>query len=473
MIFKNRQHAGQKLAHELAHQLARELTDTCERESLLVLGVPRGGVPVAFEVAQYLHAPLDVLLSRKLGVPGQEELAFGAIAANGGRYIDEGIVAAAGLTPDAIEKITRATEKKLQERARIYREGRPALSVEGRTVILIDDGVATGASLFAAVQALRNMNPARVIVAVPVATSHACNRLRLYCDRVVALDTPEDFYAVGQFYDDFSQVSDEQVVDLLRRADQALPAAAATGDCPAPSFGAEAGNAHHEILIKAGSVTLEGILGLPLHPKGLVLFAHGSGSSRHSARNRYVADYLQSHGIATLLFDLLTRDEERVDRVTSEHRFNIELLVERLVAVTQWTRENPLINKLALAYFGASTGAAAALVAAAQLPGVIAGVVSRGGRPDLAGEALKQVRCPSLLIVGGLDNQVIELNEAAMRELQTPDKKLIIIRGATHLFEEPGCLEQVAYASARWLAALFAVAQAADAPKATLRKRSA
>ncbi len=449
MIFKNRQHAGLKLAQELA-----DLEGT---KDLLVLGLPRGGIPVAFEVAQRLHAPLDVFLSRKLGVPGQEELAFGAVAANGGRYLDEEIVASVRLEPDEIEKITHATEKTLEERARIYREGRSPLQVEGRTVVLVDDGVATGASIYAAMRALQGMKPKSLIVAVPVASRSACNRLRRHADRLVVLYAPENFYAVGQFYEDFSQVPDAEVVDLLRRADKAFAMVGVAGDCPGNQHSLQSamGNTHHEIVIKADDVSLEGLLGLPFGATAIVLFAHGSGSSRHSARNHYVAEYLQSHGIATLLFDLLTADEERVDRISCEHRFNIDLLAERLIAVTRWIRKNPLTRSLRVAYFGASTGAAAAFVAAAALPESIAAVVSRGGRPDLAGEALDKVRAPSLLIVGSRDEQVIALNRTALDKLQCENKEIILVRGATHLFEEPGCLEQVAFAATDWLSSIF------------------
>ncbi|HEY6095496.1 MAG TPA: dienelactone hydrolase family protein [Gallionellaceae bacterium] len=199
------------------------------------------------------------------------------------------------------------------------------------------------------------------------------------------------------------------------------------------------------VRIPADSVLLEGDLTLPLNPLGVVLFAHGSGSSRHSPRNTYVAGILQQSGIATLLFDLLTREED-LDYAT---RFDIPLLTRRLLAATAWIRQSPQANALKIGYFGASTGAAAALQAAAADP-AIAAVVSRGGRPDLAGEsALQRVQSPTLLIVGGDDYGVIELNEQA-RALMRCEKKLELVPRATHLFEEPGTLEQAARLAARW-----------------------
>ncbi len=183
-----------------------------------------------------------------------------------------------------------------------------------------------------------------------------------------------------------------------------------------------------------------------------MLFAHGSGSSRHSSRNQFVARALNKAGLATLLFDLLTRAEEAIDLRTAQHRFDIGLLVERLVHATRWTRQNAATREMRVGYFGASTGGAAALVAAAQLPHEIGAVVSRGGRPDLAGEALPWVQAPTLLIVGGEDDVVIDLNEAARAQMKC-DVKLEIIPGATHLFEEPGALERVAQLAAEWFVA--------------------
>jgi len=211
-----------------------------------------------------------------------------------------------------------------------------------------------------------------------------------------------------------------------------------------------------EVSVGAGKVTLEGTLAIPRGATGVVLFAHGSGSSRHSPRNRYVAGVLQSRGTATLLFDLLTRKEESVDEWTAELRFNIKFLAERLVEATRWILRQPETKGLKIGYFGASTGAAAALVAAAQMPEEVAAVVSRGGRPDLAEDSLGAVRAPTLLIVGGEDEPVIGMNRSALAKLWCEEKNLVIVPGATHLFEEPGTLEEVARLAAEWFAAHFA-----------------
>lgn len=203
------------------------------------------------------------------------------------------------------------------------------------------------------------------------------------------------------------------------------------------------------VQVAAGEVTLEGNLCIPGVAQGVIAFAHGSGSSRHSPRNRYVAQVLRNAGLATLLFDLLTAEEEVDDIRTAKLRFDIGLLARRLVAATAWLKENADTRKLGVGYFGASTGAAAALVAAAERPDIVAAVVSRGGRPDLAGKALPGVKAPTLLIVGGHDFQVIEMNQAALAKINV-EKKLVIVPGATHLFEEPGALEEVARLAADW-----------------------
>jgi putative phosphoribosyl transferase len=205
-----------------------------------------------------------------------------------------------------------------------------------------------------------------------------------------------------------------------------------------------------DVLISAGRQTLQGALMVPDNAQGIVLFAHGSGSSRLSSRNRLVAQELNQSGLATLLFDLLTPDEERIDAVTRELRFNIGMLADRLSGATDWVTEHPELKKLNIGYFGASTGAAAALIAAAQHPRQVDAIVSRGGRPDLAGPALGSVKAPTLLIVGGDDYQVVQLNEQALQQLRC-EKTLKIIQGATHLFEESGKLEATARAASQWL----------------------
>lgn len=209
-LFMNRADAGRKLAMQLhAYQ---------DRQNTVVLGVPRGGVVVALEVARALNLPLDIFVSRKLGVPGREELAFGAIASGNVRVLDRDIIEGLEITEAQIERVTAAARSELERRELLYRGSRPPLTLEGQTVLLVDDGIATGSSILAAVRALRRLEPARLVVAVPVAPQAACKRLRREVDELVCTETPKFFYAIGQFYDDFSQVTDEQVAETLRHS---------------------------------------------------------------------------------------------------------------------------------------------------------------------------------------------------------------------------------------------------------------
>ncbi|HEY9789854.1 MAG TPA: dienelactone hydrolase family protein [Candidatus Obscuribacterales bacterium] len=205
----------------------------------------------------------------------------------------------------------------------------------------------------------------------------------------------------------------------------------------------------HEVTVRAGRVALGGMLTVPASAGGIIIFAHGSGSSRFSPRNRQVATRLNNAGFATLLFDLLTPDEEAVDSITGHMRFDVLFLAERLIAATAWIEQNELTRKMRIGYFGASTGAAAALLAATELPRAVEAVVSRGGRADMAGEMLKDVTAPTLLIVGSKDLAVIELNKQALAQLNCV-KQMEIVQGATHLFEEAGALEAVADLAAAW-----------------------
>lgn len=414
MLFTDRTDAGRRLAQALGH---------LETRRPVVLGLPRGGVPVAYEVAQFLGAPLDVIVVRKLGVPYHPELGFGAIGEGGVRVISDEIVRHAGVREKDLVSVERAEEAELVRRARTYRDGRPRLPLEGRAVIVVDDGVATGATARAACQVVRAQGAAYVVLAVPVASPDVADRLRSEVDEVVCLSTPQLFSAVGEWYRDFSQTSDEEVVSLLARTP-------------------EGRGSSEQVEVDAGGVGLAGDLVLPEGTAAVVVFAHGSGSSRHSPRNRSVATALNRAGLGTLLFDLLTPGEETY----RANVFDIGLLAGRLAGATEWLRRRVSVP---VGSFGASTGAAAALRAAAAADSGIGAVVSRGGRPDLAGADLSAVRAPTLLIVGGNDTTVIDLNRQAQAALSC-ENRLEIVPGATHLFEEPGALGLVADLAQDW-----------------------
>ncbi|MDT0441517.1 phosphoribosyltransferase family protein [Streptomyces johnsoniae] len=413
MIYADRADAGRRLAHELRDLRGRDA---------VVLGLPRGGVPVAAEVASALRAPLDVEVVRKLGAPFQPEVAMGAIAEDeGARVLNERVLRATRTGEHDLAAVEATERTELTRRAREYRGGRPPLSVAGRTVVIVDDGIATGATARAACRSARRRHAERVILAVPVAPGEGIEEVVAEADAFVCPERPAEFMAVGQFYRDFGQTTDEEVVACLRR-----------------------GNSR-EVTVEAGQVRLGGELTLPADAVGVVVFAHGSGSSRHSPRNRFVADALNGAGLGTLLFDLLT-DEEEADRANV---FDVGLLAGRLAAATEWLGTR-LDAPLPVGWFGASTGSAAALWAAAEPGSGIAAVVSRGGRPDLAGERLAAVRAPTLLIVGGNDPRVIELNHGALRSFGTAEHDLAVVPGATHLFEEPGALSEVAELARDW-----------------------
>jgi predicted phosphoribosyltransferase/pimeloyl-ACP methyl ester carboxylesterase len=417
--FDDRADAGRRLAERLAGL----------RESdPVVVALPRGGVPVAHEVAAALGAPLEVLAVRKLGAPRNPELGMGAVAEDGTGVIDSSTVQALGVDEDELKAIINREAAELRRRVALYRGDRKPFDLEGRTVIVVDDGVATGVTDTAALRAIRRQEPERLILAVPVCSPDAADRLASEADEVVALLTPPLLDGVGRWYSDFSQVPDEEVLRLLHGSD------------------GNGGPATVGVTVEAEGKRLPGELYLPPDPIGVVLFAHGSGSSRHSPRNIAVARRLHRERIGTLLFDLLTPEESRLRHMV----FDVDLLGERLAAATRWAREQPELGSLPIAYFGASTGAAAALIAAASMPSEVSAVVSRGGRPDLAGPRLREVVAPTLLIVGSLDRDVLRLNRQAQAML--PGRcDFEVVTGAGHLFEEPGTLAEVAELAADWL----------------------
>ncbi len=409
MVFADRVDAGRQLAARLQH---------LRGEQLVVLGLPRGGVPVAAEVADALGAPLDVILVRKVGVPFQPELAMGAIGEGDVRIVNDDIVRATRVSAADFSRVERRERAELERRGVLYRGDRPRLALHGRTAVVVDDGIATGSTARAACKVAYELGAARVVLAAPVAPRSEVPQLRAIADDVVFVDTPDQMGAVGQWYRNFAATTDAEVVALLRRRD---PAGVAVDRGP------------HTVDLEIDGVTFKGDLTVPDHAVGLVLFAHGSGSSRKSPRNRYVAEVLNEAGFATLLFDLLTEHEEQI----RTNVFDIELLGSRLAGATRWAAGQRDLAGLPVGYFGASTGAGAALWAAAE-PGLsIAAIVSRGGRPDLAGRRAEHVRAPTLLIVGELDTEVIGLNERAARLMRCPHQ-VVVVKGATHVFPETG-----------------------------------
>jgi len=439
MFFADRADAGRRLAARLEH---------LRGEPVVVLGLPRGGVPVALEVARALSAPLDVIVVRKLGVPFQPELGMGAVGEDGVRVINREVVRLAGVPANELAAVQAREQAQVDARAARYRARRAREPLAGRVAVVVDDGIATGSTARAACQVARAHGAARVVLAVPVAPRGWQARIAGAADELVCVHTPGDFFAIGQFYADFSQTTDDEVIACLQRAaaPASRPPAAPAAAADPPARGGELPGARgEEVEPAAGEVRLAGYLAVPEDAAGIVVFAHGSGSSRHSPRNRYVARVLTEAGLGTLLFDLLTPEEE-LDRANV---FDIGLLARRLTQVTGWLRAQPRAAGAAVGYFGASTGAAAALWAAAGPGAGVAAVVSRGGRPDLARPRLAAVTAPTLLIVGGRDEVVLDLNRRAQAELRC-ENHLAIVPGATHLFEEPGTLAAAAALARDW-----------------------
>ena len=434
-VFRNRTEAGSALAARLEH-----LRD----DDVVVLGLPRGGVPVAFEIAEALDAPLDVIVVRKVGVPGQPELAMGAIGEDGVRVVNDEIVRLTGVSGEDFARVEQREREELQRRALRFRGAAPRVDLAGRTAVLVDDGIATGSTARAACHVARAHGAARVVLAVPVAAPDSVVALSEDADEIVCVEQPSRLRSVGQWYEDFTQVEDQTGVDLLEAAHRRT-AGPGTGPATTPAAPPAPAGVDDEVAVDVGGFELPGHLTVPAGAVGTVVFAHGSGSSRHSPRNQFVADQLNAAGLGTLTFDLLS-DAEARDR---RNVFDIGLLASRLARATDWVRRRQFVGDLPVALFGASPGAAAALVAASDPSRPVAAVVSRGGRADLAGDRLGHVTAPTRLIVGGDDRTVLALNRDAARQLRC-EHELTVVPGATHLFEEPGTLEAVASLAAAW-----------------------
>lgn len=412
--YVDRVDAGRRLASHLSHLRGART---------VVLALPRGGVPVAAEVAKSLHSPFDVLLVRKIGVPGQPELAMGAAGEGRVTVVNDQIMQDSSVSEHQFHEAEVKARRVIEERAVLYRCGRSAPDLHGKTALIVDDGLATGATARAACRIARLQGARHVVLAVPVAPQGWEDNFRGVADELVCPSTPDDFVAVGEHYQRFGQVSDTEVVATL---------ASVRGS-----------TVDHDVVIETGGVSLTGHLTVPTGASGCVVFAHGSGSSRRSPRNVWVAARLNEHGLGTLLFDLLSDDEAREHHMV----FDVERLAERLSGAVRWLSGRTPTRDLPVGLFGASTGAAAALVTAAEQRARVKAVVSRGGRPDLAWNTLADVHQPVLFLVGGRDVEVLDLNRRAAARLGG-EHRLVVVGGAGHLFEEKGALEQVANSAA-------------------------
>lgn len=433
MWFTNREEAGRRLGAALVGRFA---------SPPLVLALPRGGVPVADEVALALHAPLDLLVVRKVGAPRQPELALGALGPDGAVVWNDDVVRAVAPAPAAVDELVARERDELARREAAYREGRGPLDVAGRVVVVVDDGLATGATARVALAWLRGRGAARLVLAAPVGSPDVVAALRRVADEVVVLEQPADLRAVGAAYEDFPPVDDDQVVALLAaaRRREARPG-------PVPP------TTHRSVAVRTRDAVLAGDLVVPRGATGVVVFAHGSGSGRKSPRGREVARVLEEAGFATLLLDLLTEREAAEDGHGGRLRFDVALLARRVADTVAALGDLPEVRGLPVGVIGASTGAAAALVAAAALPDDVAAVVSRGGRPDLvAPTTLARVAAPVLLVVGGDDPDVLALHREVLPHLAV-EHRLVVVPGATHLFEERGALASVAIAARDWFRA--------------------
>ncbi|HEY8269389.1 MAG TPA: erythromycin esterase family protein [Pseudobdellovibrionaceae bacterium] len=406
VCFQNRIEAGIILADKLLHSL-KQGTKGGKKEKPLVLAIPRGGVPVAYEVAKKLQADLDLLIVKKIGTPENPELAIGAVSEEGTPWLNSKIINHFNIKNADIQAMVEKKLEEVQSQVRRLRGSRPAIPVEGRVLIIVDDGIATGATLRAAIHLLRERQPEKIIIAVPVAPEATLESLRQIADEVVCLETPFPFIAVGDWYQDFSQVSDEEVISLLHGK-----------VVPDEIVG-------KEMTYYDGTIELKADLQLVANMKGLVVFIHESEGSRHSRGNLQVAEELNKIGFATLVPALLT-ERESEDR---KNIFNMELLIDRLLKVS-----DAVIPHLAqvhgvhssLAYFGTGTGAAVALGAAAKSSRDIFAIISHGGRPDLVNKYLRRVKSPTLLMVSEADLEVITLNELAAQRLATVQMVIII-----------------------------------------------
>ncbi|MUL43471.1 phosphoribosyltransferase [Streptomonospora sp. PA3] len=421
--FTDRSEAGRRLAERVRPHVA---------DDPLVLALPRGGVPVGAELARLLRIPLDVVVVRKIGVPGHPELGVGAIAEDGHVCYDDAALARLRLTREHLQRTVAAERVELGRRLEAYRRGRPPPDLRGRDVVVVDDGIATGGTARAALRMVRRSHPARLLLAVPVAAQAALDALGGDADGIVALTVPDNFRAVGEWYRDFGQLSDEEVTALIGEPHEA----------PAGPTSA--------VRIRAGEVTLDAELAGAAGVRATVVVALGRG--REDPAQRAVAAGLGRAGYATLLLDLLTADEARPAAAAADPRdagVGAAEAADRLAAAVGWLRRSTRTGRGRVGVLGSGPGVPAALRAAADHPADIAAVVLNGGRPDAAAEELGRVRVPVLALVQGSDSFVRELAQWAVGRLGGPGE-VREVSGAERLTGSGTAWREAGAAAAEW-----------------------
>jgi putative phosphoribosyl transferase len=419
--FTDRSEAGRRLAERVRPHAVNDP---------LVLALPRGGVPVGAELAERLAADFDVLLVRKIGLPGHPETGVGAIAEDGHVFYDDRALARMRVPRQALSDTVASERDELDRRKRAYRGGRPDPRIAGRDCVVVDDGVATGGTARAALRMVRQAGPARLVLAVPVAAPEALESLREEADALVVLTAPDNFRAVGEWYRDFGQLSDDEVISVLsererlhRRPDVA-----------------------RAVRIRAGQVYLDGDLTMPAALRGVVVMAFGEGQS--DPRWRATASAMQRAGYATLLLDLLTPDEQGTDGIAGGAT-DPQGLGERLSAAVNWLRRATDAASEPLGVLGSGAAAPAALLTAAERPQDVASVVVHGGRIDQAEPGLAGVRAPTLVLLESTDSFVRELGEWTRSRLGGPSE-LKVVSGAERLLRGDLGWRQVAVETLGW-----------------------
>jgi putative phosphoribosyl transferase len=416
--FADRSEAGRRLAERVRPFAVNDP---------LVLALPRGGVPVGAELALRLDADFDVLMVRKIGLPGHPELGVGAMAEDGRVLYDDLALARLHVPRQALSDTVAAERDELDRRRRVYRGERPLPRMAGRDCVIVDDGVATGGTARAALRMVRQAGPARVVLAVPVASPEAVALLREEADALVVLSAPDNFRAVGEWYRDFGQLSDDHVTAILAESAHTRPRSSGT----------------RGVRVRAGQVHLDGDLTVPDALRGAVVMAAGEG--REDERWRSVASVLQRGGYATLLMDLLTEEE----RSFGSSGIGVEALGGRLGAAVDWLRRAAETADEPLGVLASGDAAACALVTAARYPRDVAAVVAHGGRIDLAEESLPDVRAPALVLLEGEDSFLRELGEWARARMGGPTD-LRVVSGAERLLGDSHEWRRVAAEALDW-----------------------